>query len=249
MIIRGKYLEVNMAEGIRINKYIAQKGITSRRNADDLVSNGNVKINGITIRELGYRVMPGDLVEVNGATLTGMEKKVYIALNKPLGYVTTVKDQYDRPTVMDIVTDINERLFPVGRLDYNTTGLLILTNDGDLAYRLTHPRHEIVKTYRALISGYLSDGKIAKLRKGVDIGGFVTSEADVKLIRQMKNSTLVEIGIREGKNRQIRKMFRAVGCPVQQLERTAIGNIKLGRLLQGHYRKLKGDEIEYIQNC
>ena len=217
MIIRGKYLEVDMAEGIRINKYIAQKGITSRRKADDLVSNGNVKINGITIRELGYRVMPGDLVEVNGATLTGMEKKVYIALNKPLGYVTTVKDQYDRPTVMDIVTDINERLFPVGRLDYNTTGLLILTNDGDLAYRLTHPRHEIVKTYRALVSGYLSDGKIAKLRKGVDIGGFVTSEADVKLIRQMKNSTLVEIGIREGKNRQIRKMFRAVGCPVQQL--------------------------------
>lgn len=238
-----------MAEGIRINKYIAQKGITSRRKADDLVSNGNVKINGITIRELGYRVMPGDLIEVNGATLTGMEKKVYIALNKPLGYVTTVKDQYDRPTVMDIVTDINERLFPVGRLDYNTTGLLILTNDGDLAYRLTHPRHEIVKTYRALVSGYLSDGKIAKLRKGVDIGGFVTSEADVKLIRQMKNSTLVEIGIREGKNRQIRKMFRAVGCSVQQLERTAIGNIKLGRLLQGHYRKLKGDEIEYIQNC
>ena len=249
MIIRGKYLEVDMAEGIRINKYIAQKGITSRRKADDLVSNGNVKINGITIRELGYRVMPGDLVEVNGATLTGMEKKVYIALNKPLGYVTTVKDQYDRPTVMDIVTDINERLFPVGRLDYNTTGLLILTNDGDLAYRLTHPRHEIVKTYRALVSGYLSDGKIAKLRKGVDIGGFVTSEADVKLSRQMKNSTLVEIGIREGKNRQIRKMFRAVGGPVQQLERTAIGNIKLGRLLQGHYRKLKGDEIEYIQNC
>lgn len=238
-----------MAEGIRINKYIAQKGITSRRKADDLVSNGNVKINGITIRELGYRVMPGDLIEVNGATLTGMEKKVYIALNKPLGYVTTVKDQYDRPTVMDIVTDINERLFPVGRLDYNTTGLLILTNDGDLAYRLAHPRHEIVKTYRALVSGYLSDGKIAKLRKGVDIGGFVTSEADVKLIRQMKNSTLVEIGIREGKNRQIRKMFRAVGCSVQQLERTAIGNIKLGRLLQGHYRKLKGDEIEYIQNC
>lgn len=238
-----------MAEGIRINKYIAQKGITSRRKADDLVSNGNVKINGITIRELGYRVMPGDLVEVNGATLTRMGKKVYIALNKPLGYVTTVKDQYDRPTVMDIVTDINERLFPVGRLDYNTTGLLILTNDGDLAYRLTHPRHEIVKTYRALVSGYLSDGKIAKLRKGVDIGGFVTSEADVKLIRQMKNSTLVEIGIREGKNRQIRKMFRAVGCTVQQLERTAIGNIKLGRLLQGHYRKLKGDEIEYIQNC
>ncbi len=249
MIIRGKYLEVDMAEGIRINKYIAQKGITSRRKADDLVSNGNVKINGITIRELGYRVMPGDLVEVNGAILTGMEKKVYIALNKPLGYVTTVKDQYDRPTVMDVVTDINERLFPVGRLDYNTTGLLILTNDGDLAYRLTHPRHEIVKTYRALVSGYLSDGKIAKLRKGVDIGGFVTSEADVKLIRQMKNSTLVEIGIREGKNRQIRKMFRAVGCSVQQLERTAIGNIKLGRLLQGHYRKLKGDEIEYIQNC
>ena len=131
---------------------------------------------------------------------------------------------------------MDARLFPVGRLDYNTSGMLILTNDGDLTYRLTHPRHQVTKTYRALVSGVLSKEKLFRLRKGVDIGGFVTSPAQVKIIRQAERSAVVDITIHEGKNRQVRKMFAAVGNPVQELQRTAIGDLRLGRLKEGHYR-------------
>jgi 23S rRNA pseudouridine2605 synthase len=156
-------------------------------------------------------------------------------------------DDRERPTVADLVADIPERLFPVGRLDYNTTGLLIMTNDGELTYTLTHPKHEISKTYIATVAGVLSKARLAKLRKGVDIGGFVTSPAQVRVIKQNPRSAVVEISIHEGKNRQVRKMFAAVGNKVQSLERVAIGDIKLGRLLQGHYRKLTRAEVEYLK--
>ena len=136
----------------------------------------------------------------------------------------------------------------MGRLDYNTSGLLILTNDGDLAYRLTHPKHHIYKTYRAVVQGVVSNERLAKLRKGVDIGGFVTSPAQVKVIKQQERRALVEISIYEGKNRQVRKMFAAVGNKVLELERIAIGDIRLGRLMEGHYRKLTREEIEYLKN-
>lgn len=232
---------------MRLNKYIAQAGIASRRGADLLISNGNVKINGVTVRELGTDVKEGDRVEVNGRSLENSEKKVYIVLNKPLGYVTTTSDDKNRATVLELTADVPERIFPVGRLDYNTTGLLILTNDGELAYRITHPKHHVYKTYRAEVQGVLSNERIAKLRKGVDIGGFVTSPAKVEVIRQGERSALVEIQIYEGKNRQVRKMFAAVGNKVTALERTAIGEIKLGRLMTGHYRKLTNAEIEYLK--
>ncbi len=150
---------------------------------------------------------------------------------------------------MDIVTDTDARLFPVGRLDYNTSGALIMTNDGDLAYRVSHPRHELGKTYRALVKGVISGEKLAKLRKGVDIGGFVTSPAKVNVVKGNAGSTLVEITIHEGKNRQVRKMFAAVGNPVQTLERIAIGPIRIGHLKEGHYRKLTREEVEYLKNC
>ena len=231
---------------MRLNKYIAQAGVASRRKADELTVNGNVKVNGKVMKEVGYQVQPGDRVEVNGTPVLFSEKKVYVALNKPLGYVTTMKDEHDRPIVAELVADMPERLFPVGRLDYNTSGLLIMTNDGDMAYKLTHPKHEVTKTYRARVAGYLSDAKIAKLRRGVDIGGFITSRARVEVVKQMERSTVVEIEIHEGKNRQVRKMFKAVGCPVQELERVAIGTIRLGRLRPGHYRKLTKEEIEYL---
>ena len=159
-----------------------------------------------------------------------------------------MQDEHDRPVVTELVADVNARLFPVGRLDYNTSGLLIMTNDGDLAYRLTHPKHEVPKTYRARVSGTLSSARIAKLRKGVDIGGFVTSPAQVKVIKQGERSAIVEITIHEGKNRQVRKMFAAVGNKVQELERIALGDIQLGRLKEGHYRKLKREEIEYLKS-
>lgn len=232
---------------MRINKYIACAGVASRRKADELIANGNVRVNGLVLREPGYDVVEGDIVEVNGRRIETSEKKVYILLNKPTGYVTTVSDDRERDTVMDLVADVDARIFPVGRLDYNTSGMMIMTNDGDFAYKLTHPKHEMPKTYRALVSGVLSDEKCGRLERGVDIGGFRTSPAKVKIVRGLSNATLVDITIHEGKNRQVRKMFRAVGNPVKQLQRIAIGDIRLGRLAEGHYRKLTREEIEYLK--
>ena len=234
---------------MRINKYIAQAGVASRRKADELIAAGNVKVNGAVLREPGYDVEEGDVVEVNGRRIEAQEKKVYILLNKPLGYVTTVSDDKERLTVMDLVKDVDARIFPVGRLDYNTSGMLIMTNDGDFAYKLTHPKHELTKTYRARVAGVLSTEKVWKLRNGVDIGGFVTSKARVDVVRGLPKSTIVDITIHEGKNRQVRKMFKAVGNNVQELERIAIGDIRLGRLAEGHYRKLTREEVEYLKNC
>lgn len=234
---------------MRINKYIAQAGICSRRKADELIANGNVKINGAVLKEPGYEVTDGDKVEVNGTQISAKQKAEYVLINKPLGMVTTVSDDKERLTVMDVVADIDARLFPVGRLDYNTSGALIMTNDGEMAYRLTHPKHEVYKTYRARVAGILSNEKAARLRKGMDIGGFVTSPAKVNIIKGTQHSTIVEISIHEGKNRQVRKMFAAVGNPVQELERIAIGEIRLGHLKPGHYRKLTREEVEYLKNC
>ena len=233
--------------GVRLNKYIADAGICSRRKADELIGNGNVKVNGATMKELGYQVEDGDVVLVNGKKIETASKKVYVVVNKPLGYITSMDDDKDRATVAELVSDIPERLFPVGRLDYNTSGLLIMTNDGQLTYTLTHPKHEVYKTYIAKVAGVLSDARIAKLRKGVDIGGFITSPAKVKVIKQMPRHAIVEISIREGKNRQVRKMFATVGNKVQELQRISIGEIKLGRLMEGHYRKLNREEIEYLK--
>ncbi|GAB1475840.1 pseudouridine synthase [Bacillota bacterium] len=232
---------------MRLNKYIAAAGLASRRKADELIKEGKVRINGKMSDQLGYDVAPGDVVEVNGSRIEPAKKHVYIMLNKPKGYITSVEDDRSRPTVIDLVNDMDGRLFPVGRLDYNTSGLLLLTNDGGFAFRMTHPKHQIEKTYHAKIAGTLSEQRIAKLRKGVDIGGFITSPAKVTVIKQSEKSALVEIKIHEGKNRQIRKMFAAVGNKVIELERTAIGDIQLGHLKAGHYRKLTPREIEYLK--
>ncbi|MCI8348431.1 MAG: rRNA pseudouridine synthase [Firmicutes bacterium] len=234
---------------MRINKYIAQAGIASRRKADELITNGNVKVNGAVMKELGYDVKDGDDVQVNGTQVKNNRKLVYVLVNKPLGMITSAKDEKDRATVMELVQDIDERLFPVGRLDYNTTGALIMTNDGKLTYRITHPKHELEKTYRVLVKGVVSEEKVRRLRSGVDIGGYITKKAKVQIIKGGQKSTLVEVSIHEGKNRQVRKMFAAVGNPVQELERVAIGKIRLGHLRPGHYRKLTREEVEYLKNC
>ena len=234
---------------MRINKYIASSGLASRRKADELIAAGNVKVNNMVLTEPGYDVKPGDLVEVNGTRIEPDEKKVYIMLNKPVGYITSVSDREGRPTVMDLVTDIEGRIFPIGRLDYNTSGLLLLTNDGDFAYRVAHPKHHIEKTYRAKVQGVISREKLAKLRRGVDIGGFVTSPAKAEIIKELPKHTVVELTIHEGKNRQVRKMFKAVGNQVVELERISIGTIRLGRLASGGYRKLTKEEIEYLQKA
>lgn len=238
---------------MRLNKYIAQAGICSRRKADELTEQGKVKINGAVMNHPGYDVKDGDVVVVDGRQIGGAsmggrtaERKVYYALNKPKGYITSVSDDRDRPIVTELLVDVEERIFPVGRLDYNTSGLLILTNDGDFAYKLSHPKHELPKTYRARVSGVITPEKKRSLEKGVDIGGFVTSPASVHVLKQGNGSAVVEITIHEGKNRQVRKMFAAVGSKVLDLERVAIGDLKLGHLLVGHYRRLTRQEIDSL---
>lgn len=234
---------------MRLNKYLAQAGVASRRKADEMTVQGRVKVNGAVMTELGYDVKENDVVEVAGQVIRQESKKVYVMLNKPIGYITTTEDEQNRPTVMALVNEISERIFPIGRLDYQTSGLLLMTNDGEMSYRLTHPKHKVYKTYRARVNGHLSAEKVAKLRNGVDIGGFVTSKAMVEVIKQGERSTIVEIKIFEGRNRQVRKMFAAVGNKVLDLERTAIGDLYLGHLKEGHYRKLTPKEIQYLREC
>jgi 23S rRNA pseudouridine2605 synthase len=231
---------------MRLNRYIASAGFCSRRKADELTENGNVKVNGRIVREMGCDVKEGDVVEIGGRVVIPANKRVCIVLNKPKGFITSVGDALNRPTVMDLVRDIPERIFPVGRLDCDTRGLLILTNDGALSQLLTHPKHKIQKTYRAKVSGLLSDARIARLKRGVDIGGFVTSPASLRVLRQTGRATTVEIRVSEGKNRQIRKMFAAVGNKVIELERVAVGEILLGHLKEGCYRKINPRELAYL---
>lgn len=231
---------------MRINKYIAAAGVTSRRKADELIADGKVKVNGAVLVNVGYHVEDGDVVEVNGSIVKPATKLVYYLLNKPTGYVTSTDDEEGRPVVTELVPD-EVRVFPVGRLDYNTSGLLILTNDGELSNKLMHPSHEFNKTYVARVKGIVSRAEAARLAKGIDIGGFVTSPAEVELIRHDKNSTIAQITIHEGKNRQVRRMFKAIDHPVEELCRTELGNLKIGKLAVGQCRKLSPAEIEYLK--
>jgi 23S rRNA pseudouridine2605 synthase len=237
---------VNEVCRVRLNKYIARAGVCSRRKADELTVRGNVKINGEVIKTPGADVGDGDVVEVNGRVVAPAEKSVYILLNKPKGYITTAKDEFDRPTVMELTGDIEWRIFPVGRLDAETTGLLVMTNDGDFANAVAHPAGGMRKTYRARVAGAISKERLARLRRGVNVDGRMTAPADVTLVRQSAAGAVVDIAIREGRNRQVRKMFAAVGNKVIDLQRTAIGDIRIGGLKSGHWRKLTKSEIDSL---
>lgn len=232
---------------MRLNKYIAEHGITSRRKADLLVEEGKVKINGEVMKTLGYEVKEGDKVEVSGVLLETNVKRTYYMVNKPLGYITSLSDPQGRPVVTELLSDVTERVFPVGRLDEQTTGLLIMTNDGETSYKMAHPKHEVGKTYEVLVKGFLSRERIRKLEKGVDIGGYITKPAKVMVVNDKGKDTLINITITEGKNRQVRKMMKAVGNPVIALKRISVGELKLGRLKEGHYRKLTKEEVDYIK--
>ncbi len=234
---------------MRLQKYIANAGITSRRKAEELILQGRVKVNGKIVKELGTKVNPDvDVVFVDEKQIKMQEKKVYILLNKPEGYVTSLRDSHNDKIVLDLVKEIKERVFPVGRLDKDTSGLLILTNDGDMAYKLTHPSHEVWKKYIALVKGHPSNNEIEKLKKGVNIDGRKTSEAYVKLIKKHSKTAVLEISIHEGRNRQVRKMCDYIGHPVIKLKRVAIGHIKLDGLEEGKWRYLNKEEIEYLKN-
>jgi 23S rRNA pseudouridine2605 synthase len=233
-------------ELIRLQKYIADCGVASRRKAEELIQLGCVKVNGTVVTEMGTKVCDSDRVEVNGKVIKPESKKVYILLNKPSGYVTTVKDQFRRPTVLDLLKGVNERVFPVGRLDYETTGLLILTNDGDFTYKMTHPKHEMEKTYLATIMGVPTEEEISRFEKGLEIEDYITSPAKLKVISSKESTCVVEITIHEGRNRQVRKMCEKIGHPVLTLKRISIGNVTLGDLKEGSWRELTSSEIESL---
>ena len=246
---------------MRINKYIAASGLASRRKADEMIAAGRVRVNGAVMTSLGCDIQPGDVVMVDGKVIKASEKTYWYALNKPAGCVTTASDDKGRPTVMQYLADIEVRVFPVGRLDYDTSGLLLLTNDGELASRIADPKRKIKKTYVAKIGGRLTPQQLSELRGGIEIelpvgsaekGAFrkyTTKPAEVTVISENASQSIVEITISEGKNRQVRRMFAAAGHRVLQLERTAIGNVRLGRTKPGTYRKLTEAEIEALRNC
>lgn len=240
-------MDEKMSEKIRLQKYLARCGIASRRHAEELIRQGRVKVNGVTVTEMGVTVSPGDLVEFDGKPVVPEEKPVYILLNKPAGYVTTVSDPQGRKTVMDLLKGVKERVYPVGRLDYGTEGLLILTNDGDFAYKSTHPRHQVNKTYIAEVEGIPSNEALRKLRDGVMLDGRLTSPADVKILKQKKRSAVLKITIHEGRNRQVRRMCEAVGHPVLFLKRISIGGLRLGNLKPGEWRYLTASELKKIE--
>ena len=229
----------------RLNKYLADCGVGSRRECDKLIADGYVKING-KIASLGANVEENDSVSVNGRRVALKTKNYYIMLHKPKGCVTTVKDDLGRKTVMDFV-DIKARLFPVGRLDYDTEGLLILTNDGDVANKLTHPKNNVEKVYVARLSGSLTEAERQTLERGVEIDGRKTMPARVKILAKDEHHTRVEVTITEGRNRQVKKMFESVGKEVEFLKRVAEGELRLGGLQRGKYRFLNDREIEYLK--
>lgn len=239
-----------MGEIVRLQKYIAMCGAASRRKAEELIADGRVTVNGTTVTEQGVKIEIGaDKVSLNGEELRLVSKKYYIMLNKPAGYVSTVSDQFERPTVIDLLSEeIKTRIFPVGRLDYETEGLLLLTNDGDFTYKVTHPKYELGKTYIATVGGGLTVAGINTLRRGVKLDEFKTSPAEVEILDSVPGATDVKITIHEGKNRQVRRMFEAVGVKVLNLKRVSIGKVELGNLPLGRWRYLTTHEINYLMN-
>ena len=232
---------------MRINNFLAESGVSSRRGADKLIEDGLVMING-KICSLGDDVEEGDNVTVKGKKISLNKKYDYYIMNKPKGYITSVKDEKGRKTVMDLLPKNIKRLFPVGRLDNDSEGLLILTNDGDLTFKLTHPKNEVPKTYLVKTEKSITEEELSKLRSGVYIDGVKTKKCNIKLIENNKEFAKLHITITEGRNRQIRKMFEAVGHSVDFLKRIKIGDLALSGLNRGEVRKLSSREIDYLLN-
>lgn len=232
----------------RLQKFMARCGVASRRKCEEVITGGRVKVNNCLVTELGYKIDPDkDSVMVDNKVINIEENKVYIALNKPEGIVSTVKDEKDRKTILDLVK-IKERIYPIGRLDYDTSGLILLTNDGDIYNKVIHPRQVINKVYIALLEGYPTEEQISKFCNGVDIGGYITAKADFQITKRIGLNCSVTITIHEGKNRQIRKMCDAIGHPVIALKRISVGNITLGNIEKGSWRELTEDEVKYLKN-
>ena len=233
----------------RLQKFLAQNGIASRRKCEEYILQGKVKVNGNVVTQLGTQIDPekDEVRFLNELVKNTNTKHIYILLNKPIGYVTTVKDQFNRETVMDLI-DIKERLVPVGRLDMYTSGALILTNDGDFVYKITHPKHEITKTYNVTLKGKITKDEVENLKAGVVIDDYKTKPAKVRILKidEQKDISRVEIIIHEGKNRQVRKMCEAIGKKVLALHRSKIGDIGVQNLKIGKWRYLTEGEVKKL---
>jgi 23S rRNA pseudouridine2605 synthase len=228
----------------RLQKILSQAGIASRRASEQLMLDGRVTVNGTTVRELGTKADPHrDDIRVDGSRIKLVERRLYILLNKPRGYVSTRSDPERRPTVIDLLRGVRDYVYPVGRLDFDSEGLLILTNDGDLAAKLTHPRHGVARVYEARVLGVPDDHDLDRLQKGVVVDGHKTGPADVKTL----GPGHLRVVVREGRNRQVRKMCDAIGHPVTSLRRVAMGPIQDTRLKLGHWRELSEAEVKRLR--
>lgn len=235
----------------RLQKVLAEAGVASRRKCEEIITAGRVQVNGEVVTTLGVKVNPQeDEIKVDGRSIN-QQKKIYVLLNKPKGVITSATDPGGRKVVTDFLPGIKERVYPVGRLDYDTEGLLLLTNDGDFAHLLTHPKHHVPRTYQATVKGVPHGTALDKLRSGIQLEDGMTSPAEVEYadINPDKNETVVEITIYEGRNRQVRRMFEAISFPVIKLKRIKFGPIFLTGVPRGKYRHLTSDEIKELQNA
>jgi pseudouridine synthase len=234
---------------IRLNKYLAQAGVASRREVDRMIAEGKIKVNGQLIQTLGHKIDDEkDRVEVGGKTIEREEETVYLILNKPPGYLVTLKDPYKRSTVKELLPALKQRIFPVGRLDYDSEGLLLLTNDGELAHRLAHPRYEVTKTYLVEVQGVPDSSKISRLEKGIFLEGKKTAPARIARLRGSSKKTLLRVEIYEGRKREVKRMFEAIGHRVLHLKRVSFGSVRLGTLKTGTWRFLTHKEVRDLKS-
>jgi pseudouridine synthase len=241
---------MNQMQAERLQKILSEAGITSRRKAEKLILQGRVSVNGKVVSELGTKAVLGkDDICVDGKAIKAETEKVVVALFKPRSCVTTLHDPQGRPTVADLVKSIPMRLYPVGRLDYDAEGLLLMTNDGELAHRLQHPRYKVPKTYLVKIRGHPFEEALAQLQQGVDLEDGITAPAELHILEDDKKATWLSLTLREGRNHQVKRMCAAVGCPVLRLRRTKIGPIDLGNLQPGRSRKLKAREVRALRKA
>lgn len=232
----------------RLNKIIAMAGIASRRRADELIASGRVAVNGHVVTKAGSKAIWGlDSITIDGQQIPNPPEKIYLILNKPFGYLSTLYDPQRRPIVRDLVKEIKQRIYPVGRLDFDSQGLLVLTNDGEISFRLTHPRFKVPKTYKVLIEGSIEDHSVERLRKGIFLDDGLTSPTRVRVLERQKDRTVLRITIFEGRSREIRRMCEAVGHKTIQLIRTGYGGLTLGNLKVGKYRHLTNTEVKTLR--
>ena len=230
----------------RLQKILSNYGLASRRKAEQMILDRRVRVNGNTASLGEVADDEEDVIEVDGVRLKKQPARIVLMLNKPRGFITTMNDEHDRKCVAELVKDINTRVYPVGRLDRESEGLLIMTNDGEFTNALTHPSKHVSKTYRVTIRPTITKEQATEFRNGIEIDGRMTAPADLRVLEAQENRTVVEVTIYEGRNRQIRKMFEALGIEVARLKRTKVGNLKLGMLMQGAYRHLTEDEVSSL---